>query len=147
MQPHPEGGHYRETFRSTIRQSSPRGDRAASTAIWFLLQAGEVSRWHRVLADECWHWYEGGPLELLTCAQPGSPVIVQHLGPVGGDVRPQHVVPAGWWQAALPLEAYSLLGCTVAPGFDYFDYEQGRRDALLKQYPSFGELITRLSLE
>jgi predicted cupin superfamily sugar epimerase len=122
LQPHPEGGYYRETFRSALRQPGPRGERAASTAIWFLLQAGEVSRWHRVLADECWHWYEGGKLELLQCERPGSPVTAQRLGPVAADSLPQCVVPAGWWQAARPLGAYALVGCTVAPGFDFADF-------------------------
>ncbi len=122
LRPHPEGGHYRETFRSAIVQPGPRGLRAASTAIWFLLHAGQVSRWHRVLADECWHWYEGEPLDLLVCEQPGSAVVVWRLGPVGDDVRPQRVVPAGWWQAAMPVGVYALVGCTVAPGFDFADF-------------------------
>lgn len=122
LQPHPEGGHYRETFRSPMRQSGPRGERAASTAIWFLLQAGQVSRWHRVEADECWHWYEGQPLAVLVCEQPGAPVTIHQLGPVDAHSRPQHVVPAGWWQAAMPLGDYALVGCTVAPGFDFADF-------------------------
>ncbi len=122
LQPHPEGGHYRETFRSTLWQSGPRGERAASTAIWFLLQAGQVSRWHRVLSDECWHWHEGGELELLQCERPGSPVTAQRLGPVADGSLPQRVVPAGWWQAARPLGAYALVGCTVAPGFEFADF-------------------------
>jgi predicted cupin superfamily sugar epimerase len=122
LKPHPEGGHYRETFRSALRQPGPRGERAASTAIWFLLQAGQVSRWHRVLADECWHWYEGVELELLRCERPGGTVSAQRLGPVAGDCVPQRVVPAGWWQAARTLGAYALVGCTVAPGFDFADF-------------------------
>lgn len=120
--PHPEGGHYRETFRSSIAQPGPRGVRAASTAIWFLLRAGEASRWHRVLADECWHWYEGAPLDLLCCAGPGAPLERRILGPVGADSLPQHVVPAGCWQAAVPRGAFALVGCTVAPGFDFADF-------------------------
>ncbi len=122
LQPHPEGGHYRETFRSALRQPGPRGERAASTAIWFLLEAGQVSRWHRVLADECWHWYEGAELELLQCEAPGAPITFQRLGPVADDRIPQRVVPAGWWQAARPLGAHTLVGCTVAPGFDFADF-------------------------
>ncbi len=122
LQPHPEGGHYRETFRSALVQPGPHGLRSASTAIWFLLVAGQVSRWHRVLADECWHWYEGGPLDLFSCAEPGSPITRHRLGPVSGDVHPQHVVPAGWWQAAIPVGEFVLVGCTVAPGFDFADF-------------------------
>ena len=122
LQPHPEGGFYRETFRSALVQPGARGPRSASTAIWFLLTAGQVSRWHRVLADECWHWYEGGPLDLVSCAQPGSPITRHRLGQVAADARPQHVVPAGWWQAAMPVGAFALVGCTVAPGFDFADF-------------------------
>lgn len=122
LAPHPEGGHYRETFRSPEHVVTPRGLRAASTAIWFLLTAGQVSRWHRVLADETWHWYEGGPLELLVCSGPGAPVARHRLGPVDGVQRPQWIVPAGWWQAARPLGEHALVGCTVAPGFDFADF-------------------------
>jgi uncharacterized protein len=122
LQPHPEGGHYRETFRSAIVQGSQRGERAASTAIWFLLQGGQVSRWHRVLADECWHWYEGAPIDLHLCEKPGLPASILRLGPVADGVRPQCVVPAGWWQAAIPAGVYVLAGCTVAPGFDFADF-------------------------
>lgn len=130
LQPHPEGGHYRETFRSAIMRPGPHGERAASTAIWFLLQAGEVSRWHRVLADECWHWHEGAPVDLHLCERPGSTVSVLRLGPVAEGSRPQQVVPAGWWQAAVPAGPYALVGCTVAPGFDFADFTMiGAQDA------------------
>lgn len=122
LRPHPEGGHFVETFRSALVGPGPGGARAASTAIYFLLQAGEVSRWHRVASDEVWHWYEGAELELLTCPGPGSPLTRHRLGPVGPDRRPQQVVPAGVWQAAKPLGAFTLVGCTVAPGFDFADF-------------------------
>ena len=122
LEEHPEGGWYRETLRSSQRVPTPRGDRAASTAIWFLLKAGQVSRWHRVLSDECWHWYEGGPLQLLMCERPGQAVIRSRLGPAANGALPQRVVPAGWWQAAMPLDAYALVGCTVAPGFEFADF-------------------------
>jgi predicted cupin superfamily sugar epimerase len=122
LRPHPEGGHYRETFRSDQAISAPQGSRAASTAIWFLLAAGEVSRWHRVVSDEVWHWYEGAELELRVCAAPGEPVLRWRLGAVADGVLPQRVVPAGWWQAARPCGAYALVGCTVAPGFDFADF-------------------------
>lgn len=122
LQPHPEGGFYRETFRSDVVQAGPHGARAASTAIWFLLCAGQVSRWHRVLSDECWHWYEGASLDLLQCDGEDRPVDVQRLGPVAGSSRPQVVVPAGRWQAAIPRGDHVLVGCTVAPGFDFADF-------------------------
>lgn len=123
MRPHPEGGHFVETFRSPIIVPGPNGDRAASTAILFLLRAGEVSRWHRVAADEAWHWYEGDQLELLTSGGPdGDPLRRHRLGRIGQGGVPQAVVPAGMWQAARPCGAYALVGCTVAPGFDFADF-------------------------
>ncbi len=119
LTPHPEGGHYRETFRDPVQI----GGRAASTAILFLLKAGEVSRWHRVDAAEAWHWHGGGPLE-LTVAAPGRPRAVVRLG---GDIAagdtPQAVVPAHAWQMARPLGDYALVGCTVAPGFAFSGFE------------------------
>lgn len=101
-------------MRSSHLVPNPRGERAASTAIWFLLKAGQVSRWHRVRSDECWHWYEGGPMQLLLCERPGQAVVRWRLGPAADGAPPQRVVPAGWWQAAIPLDAYALVGCTAA---------------------------------
>ncbi len=124
LRPHPEGGHYAEVYRSP-RAVTPddRGlTRAAVTTIYFLLTAGECSRWHRVLADEVWHFYEGGPLELWVLAEAGAAAERVVLGPVGADARPVAVVPAGAWQAARPLGDYALAGCTVAPGFDFADF-------------------------
>jgi predicted cupin superfamily sugar epimerase len=109
LAPHPEGGYYREVHRSP----APPGARPASTAIYFLLVAGQVSRWHRVDAEETWHHYEGAPLELLWEA--GGQVVRAVLGPD----RHLAVVPAHAWQAARPLGDYALMGCTVAPGFDF----------------------------
>jgi predicted cupin superfamily sugar epimerase len=110
--PHPEGGHFRETFRDSGE------DRAASTAIFFLLKAGEISRWHRIDAAEVWHFYRGAPLELRI----GKEVYV--LGPNIDEAElPQLVVPPNAWQAARSLGDYSLVGCTVAPGFDFAHFE------------------------
>ncbi|HWY62064.1 MAG TPA: cupin domain-containing protein [Rhizomicrobium sp.] len=112
LQPHPEGGHFRETFRDCAL------GRAFSTAIYFLLKAGEASRWHRVDAAEVWHFYRGAPLELKI----GKTVHI--LGPdVANGEAPQLVVPAGEWQAAKSLGAYTLVGCTVAPGFEFSGFE------------------------
>lgn len=115
LQPHPEGGHYRETFR----EPSIAGARSASTAIYFLLKAGEVSRWHRVDATEGWHYYAGAAL-LLETAAPDGPRQTATLGVdlVRGE-RPQAMVPTGHWQRARSLGAWTLVGCTVAPGFDF----------------------------
>ena len=112
LAPHPEGGHFRETFRDDNE------GRAHSTAIYFLLKAGEASRWHRVDAAEVWHFYRGAPLELRI----GKQRFV--LGPDIDEAQaPQIVVPAGEWQAARSLGDYSLVGCTVAPGFDFAHFE------------------------
>ncbi|HEX6611659.1 MAG TPA: cupin domain-containing protein [Hyphomicrobiaceae bacterium] len=120
LQPHPEGGHFRETFRD------PRTDadgRSASTAIYFLLKAGEVSRWHRVDAAEVWHWYAGAPLE-LSIAENDRIIAKLTLGSGLGDgQRPQAVVPARHWQSARSLGAWTLVGCTVAPGFEFSRFE------------------------
>jgi len=119
LQPHPEGGHYRETWRA----SAPPGSRAAGTAIYFLLQAGEISRWHRIDADETWHWYAGGPLALAV-SQDGRTSRALRLGPdLAGGERPQILVPAGAWQSAESLGAWTLAGCTVAPGFVFEAFE------------------------
>lgn len=115
LKPHPEGGHYRETFRD------PRlvDGRAASTAIYFLLAAGERSHWHRVDAVEVWHFHAGAPLALSI---EGQGVLTLGSGLTKGE-RPQGVVPAGKWQAAESLGEWTLVGCTVAPGFDFAGFE------------------------
>jgi uncharacterized protein len=115
LAPHPEGGHYREIFRD----AAPDGARAASTAIYFLLRAGEVSRWHTVDAAEVWHFYAGDPLE-VTIQSPGAPREILKLGiNLAAGERPQAVVPRRAWQMARPLGAWTLVGCTVAPGFEF----------------------------
>ena len=136
MQPHPEGGHYVEIYRS-----------AELTSIFFLLTAGEISRWHRVRgSDEAWHFYEGDPLDLLTAGL-GFDRIERHvLGPVGPDQRPVHVVSAGVWQAARSTCAYTLVGCSVGPGFQFDDFDMLRDlagdagRAVLRQ-PEAGEFL------
>ncbi len=130
--PHPEGGHYRETYRAQELVATPRGPRAASTAILFLLAAGEHCCWHRIAADELWHHHGGGSLviqELSPDGQTRSTRLGLHLR--AGEV-PQHVVPAGHWFAAEPLPgcSWSLVGCTVAPGFEFADFELARPEQL-----------------
>jgi predicted cupin superfamily sugar epimerase len=119
LAPHPEGGHYRETFRDSATDAAGR---AASTAIYFLLRAGEVSRWHKVDAAEAWHWYAGAALALTIVEVAGRSDI--RLGPdLAAGERPQAVVPAGAWQQAKSLGAFTLVGCTVAPGFQFAGFE------------------------
>jgi hypothetical protein len=119
LKPHPEGGHYRETFRDT---QTVGGGRAASTAIYFLLKRGERSHWHRVDAAEAWHWYAGSALELLI--NTGTSTQALRLGSdLALGERPQAVVPARAWQAAETLGDWTLVGCTVAPGFQFEGFE------------------------
>lgn len=121
LAPHPEGGWYRRLYRSTTSVLGPAGERAAATTIVYLLRQGEASRWHRVRADEVWHFYEGAPLT-LSRADPELVAIEDfRLGPVD-EALPVGVVPAGHWQAARSDGDYSLVGCTVAPGFDFADF-------------------------
>ncbi len=128
LAPHPEGGYFREVYRSpsSVKPTDGRPERSALTTIYFLLTAGEVSRWHRVASDEVWHHYEGAPLELFT-ADPGFEAIARHvLGPAGDAARPVHTVVADDWQAARSTGAYTLVGCTVGPGFDFADFQMLR---------------------
>jgi predicted cupin superfamily sugar epimerase len=119
MEPHPEGGHFAETFRDKDSQNG----RAHSTAIYFLLRQGEHSHWHRIDASEVWHFYAGDPL-LLRIAEQSRPIKTMMLGvDLANGERPQAVVPAGAWQSAETLGAWTLVGCTVSPGFrfEYFE--------------------------
>lgn len=119
LAPHPEGGAYRETFRHTARD----GTRGAMTAIYYLLRDGEVSHWHRVDAAEIWHYYAGAPLELALSAD-GKTRTTQILGPaLDKGEAPQRLVPEGHWQSARSLGAWTLVGCTVGPAFEFAGFE------------------------
>ena len=147
LAPHPEGGYFRETYRS--QHAGPDG-RAASTLIYFLLAPGQVSKLHRIDADEGWHLYLGGPLEIheLDAARPHESPIVTRLGTdLARGERPQHVVPAGrWFGAALAAGApYALVGCSVAPGFEFEHFELARRPELVARFPAARDLIERLT--
>lgn len=126
--PHPEGGFYRETFRAPLEVATARGVRSASTAIYYLLPAATTSARHRVTSDEVWHHYLGDPVELVL-EHPDHRLERLVLGPdVLAGQRPQAVVPAGAWQSARTLgERHALCGCTVAPGFDFADFEMAPR--------------------
>lgn len=119
MKPHPEGGHYVETWRAT----PAGGGRGVGTAIYFLLQAGERSHWHRIDAVEIWHWYSGAPL-MLSLSPDGQRVATSVLG---GDVvngqRPQLIIPASIWQSAESTGDWTLVGCTVSPAFTFAGFE------------------------
>jgi len=121
LKPHPEGGHFCETFRDLHALD---GGRAASTAIYFLLARGERSRWHRIDAAEVWHHYAGAPLVLEIAASAAAPIERIALGPdLAAGARPQAIVPAHAWQAAESLGDWTLTGCTVAPGFAFEGFE------------------------
>lgn len=124
LQPHPEGGHYRETFRDS---RTGHNGRAHSTAIYFLLARGERSHWHRVDAVETWHWHAGAPLR-LDIHEDGHRTTVM-LGPdLSAGQRPQGIVPMNAWQAAESLGDWTLVGCTVAPGFEFSGFELAPKD-------------------
>ncbi|MEO1494916.1 MAG: cupin domain-containing protein [Pseudomonadota bacterium] len=121
---HPEGGWYRETWRA----EAPDGERAAGTAIYYLLEAGDFSHWHRVDAAEIWHWYAGAPL-VLTLSPDGHDAEAHMLGPeFAAGQRPQLIVPPGHWQTATSMGAFSLVGCTVSPGFEFGGFEMAPPD-------------------
>ena len=135
LQPHPEGGWYREIYRSATRVETARGSRSALTTIYYLLEQNQLSRWHVVQADELWHFYGGAPLELLeydpVARRLGRHVLGHVVGHgasdvVGGgarDAAPVAVIPTGVWQAARSLGTCSLVGCTVGPGFEFADFQ------------------------
>jgi predicted cupin superfamily sugar epimerase len=119
LQPHPEGGHYRETFRDSVVDANGR---AASTAIYFLLASGERSHWHRIDAVEIWHYHAGSPLTLEIADDNDRRMITLGPGVAAGE-QPQGIVPPHAWQAASTTGDWTLVGCTVAPGFDFATFE------------------------
>ena len=153
LEPHPEGGYFRQTYCSHTlipREALPagfEGDRAASTAIYFLLEGGKFSAFHRLQSDEVWHFYTGDPLIVHVIAQNGKYNSIL----LGGDPESsevlQSVVPAGCWFASHVADwmSFAVVGCTVAPGFDFKDFEMAKREELVKRYPQHRELIERLT--
>ena len=119
LSPHPEGGHFRETFRD----SKSVAGRSVGTAIFFLLKAGEISRWHKVDAAEIWHYYAGAPLELGFSDDLNAKKVVTLGVDFAKGELPQHVVPTGYWQQARSLGDWTLVGCTVSPGFEFSGFE------------------------
>jgi predicted cupin superfamily sugar epimerase len=148
LNPHPEGGYYGELYRSssTVHPDDGRGPRPALTTIYFLLPHGSVSRWHRVQSDEVWHFYEGAPLDLWSASPEADQVDHYQLGPLDGSLRPTWTVPAGRWQAARSTGSYTLVGCTVGPGFDFRDFSLAETQPALStvlraRYPALAELL------
>jgi predicted cupin superfamily sugar epimerase len=153
LAPHPEGGHFRETYRAAERIAGAHlpdrygGPRVHSTAIYFLLRAGEVSALHRIKSDEIWHFYAGGALVVFMVDPDGARRDIT-LGPDPDDGHAlQATVPAGDWFGAMlgPGAPYALVGCTVAPGFEFADFDLADRRALVARYPQHASLIERLT--
>jgi uncharacterized protein len=138
LAPHPEGGFYRELFRSRrmVRTDDGRSERWAATTIFYLLRGSDVNKWHRVASDEIWHWYEGAPLELHLLDPQLTRAKTEMAGPVGEAQVPVRAVPAGCWQAVRCTGEYTLAGCTVAPGFEFSDFR------LLREFPDLSEKLT-----
>lgn len=149
LKPHPEGGFYTESYRAadTVTRTIDGVQRASSTAIYYLLESGAWSAWHRIASDEAWHFYAGSPLKVQVL-MPSKELVTHVLGPAleqSGCVY-QAVVPAGCWFAA-ELEnpdSFALVGCTVAPGFEFSEFELADGARLLADYPQHAEVIHRL---
>jgi uncharacterized protein len=149
-----EGGLFRETYRSQLSIPAESllkyygGDRNVSTAIYYLLTPDTFSVVHRVKSDEIFHFYAGDPVEMLQLFPHSSGRVVTIHNDLANPCEPQVVVPAGVWQGCRLISGghWALMGCTVAPGFDYADYEAGSRDELVSDYPHFADMITALTI-
>lgn len=153
LKPHPEGGYYRETYRAAESVSpgaSPgqaRGSRSLSTAIYFLLKRGQVSCFHRIMSDEIWHHYAGGSVIIHGLTSKGRHIQFKLGTCQSRGERPQAVIPAGIWFGAVlaPGVSFALVGCTVAPGFDFADFELAGRADLMRQFPRHKAIIRTLT--
>ena len=152
LQTHPEGGWYKETYKSTeviLSNALPErftADRAFSTAIYFLLETGNFSAFHRIKSDECWHFYTGDPLMVYVIQQDGTMEIIRLGSDFANGELFQYVVPANSWFASRPApkSSFSFVGCTVSPGFDFVDFELADAKQLSKAYPQHQQIIQQL---
>ena len=152
LQPHPEGGWYKQTYKSSELipgESLPArfgGNRHFSTAIYFLLEQGNFSAFHRIKSDECWHFYSGDPLEIFILTENGELSIVLLGSDFEKGQKFQHVVPANCWFASRPAvgSEYCFVGCTVSPGFEFDDFELADAEELAAEYPQHDALIYSL---
>ena len=169
LQPHPEGGYYRETYRSPQEVTAPAGRRSASTAIYYMLEDGDFSAWHRIASDELWHFYAGAPLNVYVLTEDGGLATHQLGNPLDDPACTfQALVPAGCWFAArlasgaaklaatrnsvavpdasgATASSFALVGCTVAPGFEFSEFEMADVQELARQYPDHDGLIRQLA--
>ncbi|MEP2025603.1 MAG: cupin domain-containing protein [Reichenbachiella sp.] len=149
LEPHPEGGFFKETYRSPISTSFEgfSSDRNVSTGIYFLLTSENFSAFHKIKSDEMWHFYAGDSLSIFTIHADGRLEEIRLGLDLGNGEKPQAVVPANCWFASKVREggSYGLAGCTVAPGFDFEDFEMAEREQLIKQFPQHNDLIAALT--
>ena len=148
LQPHPEGGYYHEIYRSAaeVNPGDERDMRSALTTIFFLLHASQHSCWHRVRSDEVWHFYEGDPLELIQLDPNSETVHTDLIGPIDETGKPVAIVPADCWQAARTTGEYTLVGCTVGPGFAFEDFQllrdiEKEADFIRNRFPELSEYL------
>ncbi len=152
LQPHPEGGYYRQTYVSEEQLNAAAlpqrfgGDRSVSTAIYFLLEGKDYSAFHRIKSDELWHFYTGGGLHIYVIHPDGRGEVLLLGNDLANGYHFQQVVKAGCWFASKPANenSFSLVGCTVAPGFDFADFEMAKEGELLMEYPQHEEWIRML---
>ena len=152
LQPHPEGGYFKETYKaaeSIPAEALPtrfNGNRSFSTAIYYLLQQGDYSAFHRINSDECWHFYAGQTLLIHTIQNDGKYFCTKLGADINAGEAFQFVVPTTAWFAAEPAgnSAFALAGCTVAPGFDFADFEMADKQFLVSAFPQHSDIITRL---
>jgi len=152
LQPHPEGGFYKETYRSEGEialdgELGILGERNYSTAIYFLLVKNSFSAWHRIKQDEAWHFYEGSPVRVHSISPKGKYEYFDLGNDFDSGQKPQYVVPGSYWFASETLGDYSLVGCTVAPGFDFEDFDLADRTKLTELFPAHQPLIQKFTRE
>ncbi len=149
--PHPEGGYYKETYRSESETEViydglvGQNVRNYSTCIYYLLTDDTFSAFHRIRQDEIWHFYSGNPIHLYTISPEGEYKEIFVGSDIENDEVPQYVVPAGFWFAARVEKDFALAGCTVSPGFDFSDFELANRDELMSKFPHCKEIILSLT--
>lgn len=144
LEPHPEGGYYREYFRAPLTVATPHGDRSAATSIWFYLPIGHLSHFHRLTSDEIWYWHQGGNA-VLHCIAPDGTYTIHTIGSMPPATTFVCVLPAGTWFAAEPQHSGVLVSAMVAPGFDFADFELASKPQLQTQFPQHFDCIERFA--
>jgi predicted cupin superfamily sugar epimerase len=144
---HPEGGYYAETYRSDISINTDKGPRSASTAIMFMITKDSISHLHRLSSDEGWHFHLGSPLKLIEITPKGELIESIMGSSINEGHKLQHFVPARNWFASTSLGDFSLVGCTVSPGFDFQDFEMAKKNNLKNQFPDISEIIDKYCLD